>query len=104
MGTDRDWEFSRNDRAWRLEEAGIGVLRAALLFGSVAVALALLVAPMVDQGSRSYALGGNAAGLDAMSTGSVRQGSGYTVRRSVLQPSPNSVCIIRNNGMRSGDC
>jgi len=26
------------------------------------------------------------------------------VRKSVLQPSPNSVCIIETNGSHHGDC
>ena len=28
----------------------------------------------------------------------------YTIRRSVLQPSPESVCVIRVDGTRSGQC
>jgi hypothetical protein len=42
-----------------------------------------------------------------MPIGSIGQRSNpgaYTIRRSVLQPSPNAVCIIRGNGMRTGDC
>jgi hypothetical protein len=45
-------------------------------------------------------------GIDMMPTGTVgqRETGSYIVRRSVLQPTPNSVCIIRGNGMRTGDC
>jgi len=39
-----------------------------------------------------------------MTTNSTRFRGTYTEHRSVLQASPHSVCIIRANGMRSGDC
>ncbi len=103
MSADRDWEVSRNERAWRFEDAGMGALRITLLFGSVAVALALLIVPMLDRGTGLFAER-SAAGIDVMSTGSIGAGKSYTIRRSVLQDSPNSVCIIRSNGTRSGDC
>jgi len=83
--------------------AGLGSLRVALLFGAGAIALALLVAPIVDRQTRME-LAGNPANLDRMSTGSVNKGDRYTIRRSVLQTNPNSVCIIRPNGARNGDC
>lgn len=105
MKSDRDWEYVRADHAWRIEEAGTGLLRAALLFGSVAVALTLLVVPMLDRGSQPLYTDNAVAGLDVMSTGSIRPGTNtYTIRRSVLQPSPNSICVIRENGSRMGEC
>ena len=81
--------------------AGTGVLRIALLFGSAAVALTLIMAPFAENYARSQVAGG----FDMMSTGSTpaKQNS-YTIRRSVLQPAPESVCIIRPNGSRSGEC
>lgn len=81
--------------------ASSGSLRVALLFGAGTIALALLVAPFVENRSRHELARGN---LDRMSTGSVPTGGSYTIRRSVLQTTPNSVCIIRPNGSRSGDC
>lgn len=89
----------------------MGALRVALLFGSAAVALALVLTPIVERQANemaysSYPARVSPAGLDMMSTGGIGQRSSgsYVVRRSVLQPSPNSVCVIRDNGMRSGDC
>ncbi|TIU59831.1 MAG: hypothetical protein E5W25_32140, partial [Mesorhizobium sp.] len=80
-----------------------------LLFGSAAVALALIAMPLLD--SRTRLQSGRAdfaGGLDTMSTGSIGNtgpiGRTYTLRRSVLQPLPSSVCVIRDNGKRSGDC
>jgi hypothetical protein len=77
-----------------------------LLFGSAAVALALILAPIADRhvSSGQPAQSARTSGLDVMTTGAIRYRGTYTERRSVLQPSPNSVCIIRDNGTRSGDC
>lgn len=104
MDSDQDWQYSRNDRGWTLAEAGAGALRVALLFGSGAVAIALLIAPIMDGAAARYAA--NRPDVDSMSTASVSPGSPtrYTIRRSVLQPSRDSECIIRPNGDRSGEC
>lgn len=110
MAFREEWESARQDRGNVLSGAGMGALRVALLFGSAAVALALIATPFIEGQAERIAYSsyssGYPAGLDMMPTGTVGQrGSGaYTIRRSVLQPSPNSVCIIRSNGMRTGDC
>ena len=107
MDTEESWDQIRNDRGWRLGATGIGLLRATLLFGSAAVALALILVPIMDDlSSGQVAQSGQdfPLDLDMTSTGSVEPGGAYTVRRSVLQPSPDSVCFIRANGARVGDC
>lgn len=118
MSLDRDWDSIRPDRSFAVH-AGMGILRITLLFGSAVVALALIATPLLDsQTARDHFAGG----LDGMSTGSIgspgsvgstgsigntgsigHRGT-YTLRRSVLQPLPSSVCVIRDNGKRSGDC
>lgn len=104
MSLEKDWDSIRPDRSFRAGETGMGVLRITLLFGSAAIALALLATPLLEKGaSQQFASGGYPAGIDMTSTGSIGR-SEYTVRRSVLQTSPEAVCIIRNNGRRSGDC
>ncbi len=84
-----------------------GSLRFALMFGAAAIALALFVTPFAERQAQSLMARGP-VGLDTMSTGSInpagRGGGSYTIRRSVLQSSPQSVCIIRKNGLRTGDC
>ena len=40
MSLEKDWDSIRPERAFRAGEAGMGVLRITLLFGSAAVALA----------------------------------------------------------------
>ncbi|MBX3584339.1 MAG: hypothetical protein KF810_20865 [Rhizobiaceae bacterium] len=84
-----------------LSNAGMGVLRVTLLFGSAAVALALILAPAADRYAKSHVVGGD--GIDYMATGSIGQSGSYTIRRSVLQKS-GAVCIILADGRRSGDC
>jgi hypothetical protein len=77
-----------------------GALRIALLFGSAAVALALIAVPLLEGRVSDRPAGG----VDLMSTGSIGTGETYTIRRSVLQSSPDAVCVIRSDGTRSGDC
>lgn len=98
-----EWDLVRRTGTSRLGGAGMGALRVALLFGSAAIALGLIVAPIADRATRSQTAG-LGAGLDLTSTGSVGSGHLYTIRRSVLQPFPDSVCVIGDNGQRSGDC
>ena len=74
-----------------------------LLFGSAAVALALVLAPVAENFDAIRRCACRGDGLDLTSTGSIGKRSGYTIRRSVLQ-APGEVCIIRDNGLRSGDC
>ena len=104
---ENDWDVVRNDRGWS-GGAGMGVLRITLMFASAAVALALIVAPIAERQTRSdIAKSGLPAGLDEMSTGSIGSTGyrgEYTIRKSVLQSSPQTVCVIRDNGVRIGDC
>lgn len=87
-------------------DTGMGTIKLALLFGSAAIAVGLIVAPFAESRLRSDV--GMAAGafrdLDMTSTGSVRSSGTYTVRKSVLQQYPGAVCIIRDDGRRVGDC
>ncbi len=86
-----------------LFRGGTGSFRMALLFCSAAVGLALLITPFAERQLRSAQLS-DGVGLDQMSTGSVQRTGRYTIHRSVLQETPNSVCIIYRNGGKSGDC
>ena len=110
MSLDRDWDSIRPDRSFRAADAGMGILRITLLFGSAAVALALIATPFLDSQTRplvardDLARDDLAGGLDMTATGSVSRRETYTLRRSVLQPQPSSVCIIRSDGRSSGDC
>lgn len=101
MSVGRDWERVRNER---MSILGIGVVHFALLFGSAAVALALFLVPVAENYARPQHARSVAQGLDFTTTGSIRPSNVYTLRRSILQASPDSVCIIRAGGERAGDC
>lgn len=103
MSLDRDWDSIRPDRLRGASQAGMGLLRLTLLFGSAAVALALFATPYLDGRMRLQATGDDLAGVDMMSTASIGHRDTYTLRRSVLQPLPSSVCVI-SNGRHTGDC
>jgi hypothetical protein len=100
-----DWDILRSERLSR-GGTGISTLRLALLFGSAAVALALIATPMLDRNTRLRVSEATFTdGLDPISTGSTpRHGSRYVLRRSVLQTTPSAVCVIRADGAASGDC
>lgn len=106
MQNDRDWADLRPQNASVISEAGFGMVRITLLFGSFAIAIALFLTPLLDR-SEGTSVAGNQfyPGVDRMATGTVRSGDRqYTLRRSVLQTSPTSTCIIHTNGYRTGDC
>lgn len=98
-----EWEKFRAERGPLLEILQSGAIRIALLFGSTAVAIALLLTPMLDRQTRVAQLG-PLPGIDRTVTGSVPTNKIYTLHRSVLQATPSSVCVIQFNGVRSGDC
>jgi hypothetical protein len=103
---ENEWDVVRNDRGWPVGGTGMGILRIALLFGSAAIALALILAPIAESQTRSYlARDGSPFGIDEFTTGSIKRGgNSYTIHRSVLQSSPEAVCVIQSNGRRAGDC
>ena len=97
------WEQASGTPAHNLLESG--AIRIALLFGSVALAFTLILAPIMDRGAGNFmSRRGASSGLDGTATGSILRPRGYTVRRSVLHGAPSSVCIIDENGRQSGKC
>lgn len=104
MQNDDDWERMRGVRGDRVVPR-ISPVRVALLFGTAAIALALFATSyLADQNRVLYADTAQPLGLDMTTTGSIPQARTYTIRKSVLQSSPDAVCIIQPNGARSGDC
>ncbi len=105
MTPEQEWDETRGPIAELTQSAGIGVLRVTLLFGSAAVAFALLATPLLSRLSDpDRTMASNASGIDYTQTGSIGYNGSYTIRRSVLQGSAGSICVIRDNGTRSGDC
>lgn len=101
------WKTVEDRQSYSVKSRRIGVLNVALLFGMVAIALSLIVTPMLagktaparfaQQGSDNF---------DMISTGSIKRGDQsktYSIRRSITQPMPGSVCIV--DGYSNGrDC
>ncbi|WP_420960617.1 hypothetical protein [Brucella sp. IR073] len=89
-----------------MAEARSGALRVALLFGSAVIALALILVPVLNNRPNNDVVTQSLfpTGVDTMATGSIRNSQGYTVRRSVLQPAPDAVCIIHQDGTKKGAC
>jgi hypothetical protein len=89
----------------RVEQARSGALKIVVLFSVAAIVIALIGTSMLEGRLGKQTAGADASfGLDYTATGTVAKGERYTVRRSVLQPTPRSICILRENGTRSGDC
>ncbi len=80
-------KFSRI-RRFSADKSGGASVQAALMFGSIGLALSLLAAPLLAQ---AVATMGD-RGVDGMTTGSIGGASRYTVRRSVLDGSPQTLC------------
>jgi hypothetical protein len=85
-------------------DAGYGALRVALLFGSAAVALALILVPIIQGVGGSGVYQAGLGSLDSISTGSIGSTRRYTIHRSVLQKNPSAICIIHEDSSKTGDC
>ncbi|OCW58305.1 hypothetical protein [Hoeflea olei] len=84
-----------------------GAVRVALVFGTLAVAVATLLTPVLAGRTPSARVAWSTDQYDTITTGSIPQRSRnavYTVRTSILQDSPGALCIIQSNGTESGDC
>jgi len=69
--------------AFRSNESGGSSVQIALMFGAVAMALSVLVAPQVKNAVDIYAEN-KALGIDRVVTGSIKPAKEYTIRKSVL--------------------
>ncbi|MDR7224820.1 hypothetical protein [Aminobacter aminovorans] len=104
MQADNEWDLIRPERSSSAARARAGILRVALLFGFIAIALTLFATPFLEDKTRPLLNQVRFDGLDYTATGSVNRNASYTLRRSVLQDTPQSVCVIKDNGQRSGQC
>lgn len=101
---DEDFWRSARERDETGKTARSGILNIALLFGTAVIALALIIPPMVGATPEKRRLAFEPDQVDNMTTGSIDGGAGsrYTIRRSVLQETPGSVCIIQGYGTDGG--
>lgn len=100
------WKTVEDRQSYSAKSRRIGVLNVALLFGMVAIALSLIVTPMLAGKAAPTRFAQNPEAFDMISTGSINRGEqpkSYSIRRSVTQPMPGSVCIV--DGYSGGrDC
>lgn len=86
-------------RQRRYRSGRTGALNIALLFGTAAIALSLIVTPMLAENRDDRNLAHVQEEFDRITTGSITpsgtNSKHYTIRRSVLQETPGSVCIIQ---------
>ena len=84
----------------------MGTLNLALLFGTAAIALTLIVTPMLAPDRSAGRMQASTMDYDNITTGSVPSRDGrtkhYTIRRSVLSENPGDVCIIEQDGTKNG--
>lgn len=100
------WKTVEDRQSYSAKSRRIGVLNVALLFGMVAIALSLIVTPMLAGKNSPARFAQVPDNIDMISTGSIKRGdqpTTYSIRRSITQPMPGSVCIV--DGYNSGrDC
>ncbi|MGB7286467.1 MAG: hypothetical protein WBC71_06005 [Salaquimonas sp.] len=70
-------------KAFKADQSGSTTTQTAMLFGAIAMALSVLVAPQLQSAVEVYAEN-KALGIDHVITGSVKPSKQYTVRKSVL--------------------
>jgi hypothetical protein len=104
MMDDEFWK-TQGDQEFKGERANrIGAVNMALLFGTVAIALTLILTPVLSPDKNQMASSNMA--YDDIKTGSIPTHDGkvkrYTIRRSILQKDPSEVCIIDENRNKSG--
>jgi hypothetical protein len=104
MMDDDFWKAVREKEQTSFKSRRTGALNIALLFGTAAVALSLILTPMLSDKSKSSVLA-SAPDFDNITTGSIptsENGKRYTIRRSVLQQEPGSVCVVQGYGADGG--
>lgn len=99
------WDTVRSGEQREPKSRKTGVLNMALLFGTAVIALSLILTPMLAGSGGNKSLAYTVDDFDNITTGSISNTNGgkrYTIRRSILQETPGSVCIVESyNGGES---
>lgn len=109
MGNEDNWKAAVDKGRTSGTPSRVGVLNIALLFGTAAIALTLILTPMLSSQStqRRVAATPMPDPYDNITTGSIKKQDGprrYTIRRSVLQEQPGAVCIVDGYGAKGPGC
>lgn len=107
---DEIWKAARNRQRPASRSSRTGALNVALLFGTAAIALSLIVTPMLAKRGEQDRMAHVQQDFDMISTGSIKRDTDntkeknrhYTIRRSVLQDTPGSVCIVQGYSSETG--
>ncbi|MFS2153187.1 hypothetical protein [Rhizobium sp. Rhizsp42] len=105
------WKAVREKEQASVSSRKTGALNIALLFGTAVVALTLILTPMLADKSKSSVFASAPSEFDSITTGSIPKGENgpksengkrYTIRRSILQDTPGSVCVVQGYGSGVG--
>lgn len=101
--TDKPWPMLK---AFVADRSAFSTIEMAVAFGIFAVGFSLLATPYLDTASKQIASarGTNFGQYDNIVTGAVSKPRSFIIRKSVLQPTRNSECIIFSDGRKYGDC
>ncbi len=107
---DEIWKTMRTRQRPTYRSGRTGALNVALLFGTAAIALSLIVTPMLAKRGEQDRMAHIQQDFDMISTGSIQRNNDnaieknrhYTIRRSVLQDTPGSVCIVQGYNSETG--
>lgn len=107
---DEIWKTARAKQRPAYRSGRTGALNVALLFGTAAIALSLIVTPMLAKRSEQSRIANIQQDFDMISTGSIQRDTDntkeknrhYTIRRSVLQETPGSVCVLQGYSSETG--
>jgi hypothetical protein len=107
---DEIWKTVRTRQRPTYRSGRTGALNVALLFGTAAIALSLIVTPMLAKRGDQDRMAHVQQDFDMISTGSIKRDTDntkeknrhYTIRKSVLQETPGSVCIVQGYNSETG--
>ena len=88
------------------DRSGLTSIEMAVVFGVFAVGFAIIATPMLDKPNQRIAASDLYLGqqVDRVVTGSISKPKRFIIRKSVLQPTKTSQCIIFSDGSKYGDC
>lgn len=101
------WKTVRMRQRSTYRSGRTGALNIALLFGTAVIALSLIITPMLAGHSDESRMARVQQDFDMITTGSIKSGDNttkhYTIRRSILQETPGSVCVVQGYAANN-DC
>ncbi len=103
MNNEEFWSSVYSGNSESKRPVRLSLIRLALLFGVAAGTMALVVPRMLHE-TGSWRTAARHSGIDYTTTSTIRKVHEYTVRRSVLQPGSEGVCILDSLGGQSGGC